>query len=220
MGKMIDITGKVFGRLTVIGPAPKPENSKSTHRFWLCQCICQNVVVVNGSKLRNGQTQSCGCLQKERASQASTTHGLSNSKLNKIYFAMKHRCYNPNSDSYKNYGARGIKICSEWLDKENGFINFYNWSMLHGYKEGLTIDRISNDGNYEPSNCRWETRTIQSFNQRHRSNKTGHTGIKKSKNGKYEARIRKNKKDYYLGTFSTIEAAVEARERAERELYT
>ena len=93
-------------------------------------------------------------------------HGKRNTRIYGIYQKMKQRCYNKNNSNYIRYGARGIKICDEWLDKENGFINFYNWSMRNGYTDKLTIDRINNDGNYEPSNCRWVTNKIQSNNRR------------------------------------------------------
>lgn len=81
-------------------------------------------------------------------------HGMSKTRLYASYHAMKKRCYNNNDKRYHRYGGRGITVCAEWLDKKNGFINFYNWAMANGYQDDLTIDRINNDGNYEPSNCR------------------------------------------------------------------
>ncbi|MBQ8765383.1 MAG: AP2 domain-containing protein [Clostridia bacterium] len=219
MGKMIDLTNQKFGRLTVIGPAPRPKSVKDKSQFWLVVCDCGNQKIVDGHNLRSGNTKSCGCSKIRRVrriKEAHQTHGMSKTKLYRTHHNMKQRCGNPNHNRYEYYGARGIKVCDEWLGK-NGFINFYNWSMAHGYKEGLTIDRICNDGNYEPSNCRWTDMSVQCFNRRQRSNKTGHKGICKQLNGKYSARICKNRKVIHLGAYDTIEDAVEARERAERE---
>lgn len=220
MGKMIDLTNQKFGRLTVIGPAPRPKSAKDKSQFWLVLCDCGNQKIVDGHNLRSGNTKSCGCSKIRRVrriKEAHQTHGMSKTKLCRTLHNMKQRCGNPNHNLYKYYGERGIKVCDEWLGK-NGFINFYNWSMAHGYKEGLTIDRICNDGNYEPSNCRWTDMSVQCLNRRQRSNNTGHKGIYKQLNGKFNARIYKNRKFIHLGAYDTIEEAVEARERAEREL--
>ena len=93
-------------------------------------------------------------------------HGMSYSKIYSTWQRIKNRCYRENFPHYKSYGGRGIKVCDEWLDKENGFINFKNWAFNNGYKDGLSIDRINVNGNYEPSNCRWITMKEQASNKR------------------------------------------------------
>lgn len=145
---MINMEGKIFGRLIVLDKYKNVEkNRKRIH--WLCRCECGNEKYIDGTSLRLNHTTSCGCLIE--------THGMSKTKLYSVFYNMKDRCYNSKSKPYKNYGKRGISICDEWMNKEDGFIVFYNWSLDNGYKEGLAIDRIENDGNYESSNCQWIT---------------------------------------------------------------
>lgn len=160
MGKFIDLTGQKFGRLTVI---KRIENNNRREARWLCKCDCGGETETTSAHLNSGHTKSCGCLSKENSGRH-TKHGLSQTRLYKTYTHMKERCYIKSNKSYKNYGNKGIKICDEWLDKENGLNSFYNWSMQNGYRDDLTIDRIDSEGDYTPSNCRWVDRYVQNNN--------------------------------------------------------
>ena len=116
---------------------------------------------------------------RQRTREANLKHGLTDSRIYSIYLGMKNRCYNKNEKAYLNYGARGITICDEWLDKDSGFTAFLNWAFSNGYSDNLTIDRIDVNGNYEPSNCRWADKYTQANNKR--TNKYFiHNGIKKT----------------------------------------
>lgn len=161
MAKMIDITNQRFGSLTAIEPSKTIAIGKS--KKWLCKCDCGIMKEIASSDLRLGKTISCGCKKKERMKERFTTHGMSDTKLYDVWKSMKARCYRKTCKDYPNYGGRGIKINSEWL---KDFMNFYNWSIYKGYREGLTIDRINPDGNYEPNNCRWIENEEQALNRR------------------------------------------------------
>lgn len=146
---MKDITGMKFGRLTVLRLSHK-DNRHECH--WLCKCDCGNEKTVSGNKLRSGNTKSCGCMQKEFLDgRLRRKHGLTNTKLYATWENMKHRCNDPNNWMYPNYGGRGIKVCEEWLDSST----FFEWAFDHGYEEGLSIERINVNRNYEPNNCEW-----------------------------------------------------------------
>ena len=163
-----DYTNTRFGKLLVLYPC----NDEKGRRGWHCRCDCGNEVFIETGRLTAAlkypnstkySVTSCGC-----AVGGHTIHGGSRTRLYRIWAHMKQRCYNENSDAFKHYGGRGIKVCDEW---KNSFSAFQKWAMDNGYDEGAewfkcTIDRIDVDGDYEPSNCRWTDMHTQLLNRR------------------------------------------------------
>jgi hypothetical protein len=146
--KLIDLTGKQFGRLVVTAYAER--------KRWSCICDCSARVVVHGRHLRGGATKSCGCLTRE----ANTKHGMCGSREYHSWKSMKQRCLNPRHPRYKDYGGRGIGFCEEW----SSFVPFF--AAMGECPPGRSLDRIDNDGDYTPSNCRWATPFEQVHNRR------------------------------------------------------
>ena len=159
--RLNDLCGKKFGKLTVLKRVESkvfPSGQKQTQ--YLCKCNCGKSITVMYRNLMSGNTKSCGCY----AIELRTKHNLCGSKVYKCWDNMKSRCFNQNSTGYKSWGGRGITMCDEW---RNDFKSFYDYvsKLPHFNEDGYSLDRIDNDGNYEPNNVRWATAKEQARNQ-------------------------------------------------------
>lgn len=158
-GKIKNLLGNTYGRLSVISfYGLGPDNDRGAR--WTCRCQCGNIIVVRSVNLEHGNTNSCGCLRSESTKTRLTTHGDTKTIEYKTWFGMLERCRNPKIVEYKHYGGRGINVCDRWLKYENFLAD------MGRRPKGRTIDRINNNGNYEPLNCKWSTMSEQQNNKR------------------------------------------------------
>lgn len=164
MSKSNNLKGKTFGKLRVID---KIGSNKHQKTVWNCKCVCGKEISVTGSDLVRGHSQSCGCARKEAIRRFNvsnkTKHGYAKHPAYNIRKKILDRCYNPENKNYHQYGGRGIIVYEEWINNPEAFVV---WAENNGYKKGLQIDRIDNNGNYEPANCRWTTSKINNRNRR------------------------------------------------------
>lgn len=155
-----DLSGQKINMLTVIKEVGK---AKDRHIKWLCKCECGNYTTINSNLLKSKKIISCGCYKRKRTSEIFSIHNLAKTKLYFIWEGLKQRCLNPKNKAFRFYGARGITVCNEW---QEDFCLFQKWALNNGYKEGLSIERINVNGNYEPENCKWIPTSEQYLNTR------------------------------------------------------
>ena len=160
MPSTINMKDRIFNYLKVVERAG---NTKSGEAMWLCECICGKKKILPGSKVRNGEIKSCGCMKTELSGKKNRKHGMRKTRLYRIWQGMIQRTTNKSNTEYCDYGGRGIEVCTEW---RSDFESFRKWSYENGYSDNLTIDRIENEKGYSPENCRWITQKDNCRNKR------------------------------------------------------
>lgn len=214
MKDVLDLEEKKYNRLAL---SEKTDFRRNRAVLWRCICDCGNEILETAPRVKSGHVKSCGCLNTEVRKSRFTTHNMSDSVEYSSWVNMKSRCNNPNNVRYEKYGGRGIRVCEEWLDKDSGFLKFYE--DMGNCPEGMSLDRIDVNGDYCKENCRWADAYTQNFNQGMRKNNTsGRTGVTwDSSREKWAASICINGKATSLGRFDSYEEACRVREKAELE---
>ena len=207
-GRTNYVTGELINGIEYLSEAPPDiaPTGRKHRRGWFKCPRCSNKFSQRYAAIKNSTVKSCGCYNK--SGEAHIIHGLTGSRIMKIWTLMKQRCYNPNNTNYFRYGGKSISVCTEW---KNSVETFATWANSNGYQESLTIDRINGDLNYCPQNCRWVTQTTQTRNRGiNKNNKSGYKGVYlESRSNKYIAQITVNYRGIYLGRYECPKEAAE-----------
>jgi hypothetical protein len=212
LSKIVDLTGYQFGMLVVINRGTTNITPNGTHRtMWECLCKCGSKCTISLSNIKSGNTKSCGCIRLASTIQRSTTHGKTKTGTYRSYHAMLNRCYNPNYKNFQYWGGDGVIVCDRWI------CSFENFLEDMGIRpQDTTLNRVEGSKVYCKENCRWDSKGVQAYDQRmYKNNKTGVTGVYRTKSGKYVARINVKNEDIHLGSFHTLDEARLIRQDAE-----